>query len=230
MTTNADDVWRLLAELIEAQKETERVIKEESQETERRFRETDRRFEETKQLLQRQSEESDRRFREQSEESDRRFRETERIIQQQNQQLNRQLGELGNRLGEFVEWQVRPAVVQLFQRRGISVNEFHPNISVKRFGEAIEIDLLVVNTDQAILVEVKSKLTETDINEHLERLEKFKRLMPAYRDFHAMGAVAGMVVPEEVASYGYRRGLFVLAQSGDSVVILNDDKFRPRQW
>ncbi|MDT9237277.1 MAG: hypothetical protein P5675_26945, partial [Limnospira sp. PMC 917.15] len=68
---------------------------------------------------------------------------------------------LGNRLGEFVEWQVRPAVVQLFQRRGISVNEFHPNISVKRFGEAIEIDLLVVNTDQAILVEVKSKLTET---------------------------------------------------------------------
>ncbi|MDT9196332.1 MULTISPECIES: hypothetical protein, partial [unclassified Limnospira] len=190
----------------------------------------DRRFEETKQLLQRQSEESDRRFREQSEESDRRFRETERIIQQQNQQLNRQLGELGNRLGEFVEWQVRPAVVQLFQRRGISVNEFHPNISVKRFGEAIEIDLLVVNTDQAILVEVKSKLTETDINEHLERLEKFKRLMPAYRDFHAMGAVAGMVVPEEVASYGYRRGLFVLAQSGDSVVILNDDKFRPRQW
>ncbi|MDT9324033.1 MAG: hypothetical protein P5693_26185, partial [Limnospira sp. PMC 1290.21] len=135
-----------------------------------------------------------------------------------------------NRLGEFVEWQVRPAVVQLFQRRGISVNEFHPNISVKRFGEAIEIDLLVVNTDQAILVEVKSKLTETDINEHLERLEKFKRLMPAYRDFHAMGAVAGMVVPEEVASYGYRRGLFVLAQSGDSVVILNDDKFRPRQW
>ncbi|MDT9221634.1 MAG: hypothetical protein P5702_24205 [Limnospira sp. PMC 1291.21] len=241
MTTNADDVWRLLAELIEAQKETERVIKEESQETERCFRETDRRFreqseesdrrfEETKQLLQRQSEESDRRFREQSEESDRRFRETERIIQQQNQQLNRQLGELGNRLGEFVEWQVRPAVVQLFQRRGISVNEFHPNISVKRFGEAIEIDLLVVNTDQAILVEVKSKLTETDINEHLERLEKFKRLMPAYRDFHAMGAVAGMVVPEEVASYGYRRGLFVLAQSGDSVVILNDDKFRPRQW
>ncbi|MDT9302658.1 MAG: hypothetical protein P5694_18590 [Limnospira sp. PMC 1286.21] len=222
MTINADDVWRLLAELAEAQKETERQFQETErrfQETDRRFQESDRRFEETKQLLQRQSEESERHL-----------RETERIIKQQNQQLNQELGKLGNRLGEFVEWQVRPAVVQLFQRRGIAVNEFHPNISVKRFGEAIEIDLLVVNTDQAILVEVKSKLTETDINEHLERLEKFKRLMPAYRDFHAMGAVAGMVVPEEVASYGYRRGLFVLAQSGDSVVILNDDKFRPRQW
>lgn len=230
MTTNADDVWRLLAELIEAQKETERVIKEESQETERRFRETDRRFEETKQLLQRQSEESDRRFREQSEESDRRFRETERIIQQQNEKLKQQLRKLEDPVGDFIRWQVRPAAIQLFQQPGTYDYQVSAGASAARFGEAIEIDLLVVNTDQAILVEVKSKLTETDINEHLERLEKFKRLMPAYRDFHAMGAVAGMVVPEEVASYGYRRGLFVLAQSGDSVVILNDDKFRPRQW
>ncbi|TRU99330.1 MAG: DUF3782 domain-containing protein, partial [Microcystis wesenbergii Mw_QC_S_20081001_S30D] len=36
MTTTADDVWRLLAELVEAQKETERCF----QETERRFQET----------------------------------------------------------------------------------------------------------------------------------------------------------------------------------------------
>ena len=171
MTTSADDVWRLLGELIEAQKETERVIKEQSQETEHRFRETDRRFEETKQLLQRQSEESDSRSETLRE---RRFRETERIIKQQNEKLNQELGKLGNRLGEFVEWQVRPAVVQLFQQRGIAVNEFHANISVKRFGEALEIDLLVVNSDQAILVEVKSKLSQTDIDEHLERLEKFK--------------------------------------------------------
>jgi len=156
MTTNADDVWRLLAELAEAQKETERQ------------------FQETRQLLQRQSEESDRRFREQSQESDRRFRETERIIKQQNEKLNQELGKLGNRLGEFVEWQVRPAAVQLFQKRGIAVNEFHGDLSVKRFGEALEIDLLVVNSDQAILVEVKSKLSQTDIDEHLERLEKFK--------------------------------------------------------
>ncbi|BAI87882.1 hypothetical protein NIES39_A00410 [Arthrospira platensis NIES-39] len=213
MTTNADDVWRLLGELIEAQKETERLLKEQSQESDRRFRE--------------QSQESDSRSETLRE---RRFRETERIIKQQNEKLNQELGKLGNRLGEFVEWQVRPAAVQLFQKRGIAVNEFHGDLSVKRFGEALEIDLLVVNSDQAILVEVKSKLSQTDIDEHLERLEKFKPLMPRYSDVKAMGAVAGMVVPEEVARYGYRRGLFVLAQSGDSVVILNDDKFRPRQW
>ncbi|MFH7244600.1 MAG: DUF3782 domain-containing protein [Spirulina sp.] len=190
MATTADDVWRLLGELAEAQKETER-----------RFQETDRQLEETR-----------------------------RIIKQQNQHLNEQLGKLGNRLGEFVEWQVRPAVVRLFQERGIAVHEFHDGVSVQRGNEGIEIDLLVVNTTEAVLVEVKSKLTETHVNEHLERLSKFKRLMPRYADVNAMGAVAGMVVPDAVARYAYRQGLFVLAQSGDSVVILNDGTFTPRQW
>ena len=40
-------------------------------------------------------------------ESDHRFRETERLIKEQNQRVDEQLGKLGNRLGEFVEWQVR---------------------------------------------------------------------------------------------------------------------------
>ena len=163
-------------------------------------------------------------------ETERRFQETERLIKQQNQNLNEQLGKLGNRLGEFVEWQVRPAVIRLFQERGIAVHEFYPGASAQRGNEAIEIDLLVVDTTDAVLVEVKSKLTQPDVDEHLERLSKFKRLMPRYGDINAMGAVAAMVVPDEVARYAYRQGLFVLAQSGDSVVILNDDTFQPRTW
>jgi len=39
-----------------------------------------------------------------------------------------------------------------------------------------------------------------------------------------------MVVPHEVGRYAYRQGLFVLAQSGESVVILNDAKFQPKAW
>jgi len=144
--------------------------------------------------------------------------------------VSRQIGELGNRLGEFVEWQVRPAVVRLFQERGIDVHEFHPGISVKRDNEGLEVDLLVVNDRDAILVEVKSKLTQRDVDEHLQRLAKFKRLMPRFRDVKALGAVAAMVVPDEVASYAYRQGLFVLVQSGENVVILNDSEFTPQVW
>lgn len=186
MAKTADDVWRLLSELAEAQKETER-----------RFQETDRRFQETDRQI---------------------------------QQVSQQIGRLGNRLGEFVEWQVRPAAVRLFQERGIAVHELSTDISIQRDGEGLQIDLLVVNSNEAIVVEVKSKLSQTDVDEHLERLAKFKRLMPRYRDIRAMGAVAAMVVPEEIARYAYRQGLFVLAQSGDNVVILNDTAFAPKIW
>ncbi|MBE9247324.1 DUF3782 domain-containing protein [Microcystis aeruginosa LEGE 00239] len=160
-------------------------------------------------------------------------KETDKQIKETDKQINRvskQIGELGNRLGEFVEWQVRPAVVRLFQERGIDVHEFHPGISVKRDNEGLEIDLLVVNDTDAILVEVKSKLTQRDVDEYLQRLAKFKRLMPRFRDVKALGAVAAMVVPNEVASYACRQGLFVLVQSGENVIILNDAEFTPRVW
>jgi hypothetical protein len=144
--------------------------------------------------------------------------------------VSKQIGELGNRLGEFVEYQVRPAVVRLFQERGIDVHELLPGLSVTRDHEGLEIDLLVVNDTDAILVEVKSKLTQRDVDEHLQRLAKFKRLMPRFRDVKALGAVAAMVVPDEVTSYAYRQGLFVLVQSGENVVILNDAEFIPQIW
>jgi hypothetical protein len=45
-----------------------------------------------------------------------------------------------------------------------------------------------------------------------------------------LGAVAAFVIPPDVASYAYRRGLFVIAQSGKDLVILNDSKFQPKAW
>ncbi|AIE75680.1 MULTISPECIES: DUF3782 domain-containing protein [unclassified Synechocystis] len=46
MATTADEVWQLLAELVQTQKETERLMREKSQETDRRFQETDRQIQE----------------------------------------------------------------------------------------------------------------------------------------------------------------------------------------
>ena len=200
MTTTIDDIRQILKELAQSQQELNQSQQELSQAQ--------------KELSQAQKE------------TDKQIKETDKQINR----VSRQIGELGNRLGEFVEWQVRPAVVRLFQERGIDVHEFHPGISVKRDNEGLEVDLLVVNDRDAILVEVKSKLTQRDVDEHLQRLVKFKRLMPRFRDVKALGAVAAMVVPDEVASYAYRQGLFVLVQSGENVVILNDAEFTPQVW
>ncbi len=120
--------------------------------------------------------------------------------------------------------------MRLLQERGIDAYEFCHGSSAWRGGESINIDLMVANTTDVTLVGVTNKLTQADVDTHLERLGKFKRLMPRYGDVRAMGAVAAMVVPNEVARYAYRQGLFVLAQSGDSVVILKDAQFQPQSW
>ena len=218
-TTTLDEVWALFREVAEAQKETGR-----------RFRESDRRFRESERLMKEQSRETERLMKEQSRETERFMKEQSKESDRRLKQLSEQLGRLGNRLGEFVEEMVKPAVVRLFRERGIVVHEVHQDVEVERGDEGIQIDLLVVNDTEAVLVEVKSKLLQADVEMHIERLKKFKRLLPRYGDVRAMGAVAAMVVPKDVARYAYHRGLFVLAQSGESVVILNDGKFQARTW
>ena len=185
------------------------------QETDRKFQETDRKFQET-----------ERKFWETSQETDRKFQETSREIKV----VNESIGRLGNRLGDFVEEMVRPAAVRLFREQGIDVHEVHRGVEASRDGDDIEIDLLVVNTTDLVAVECKSLLSIDDVNQHLTNLNKLKRMLPTYAEKRVMGGVAAMVLPDNVGRYAYRHGLFVIAQSGDHLLIRNDEKFKPHVW
>ncbi len=173
-------------------------------------------------------------------ETDLKFKETDKQIQEMVREakatskevkaVTTSVGRLGNRLGEFVEEAVRPAVVRLFQQCGINVHEVQQNISVKRDGEALEIDLLVVNDLDTVAIECKSNLSIDDINEHLERLAKIKRMIPRYKAHRILGAVAGMVIPDNVAAYAIKKGLYVIAQNGGHLDLANPAVFVPKTW
>jgi hypothetical protein len=212
MTTTADDVWRLLAELTTAQKEaerrfqeTERLLKEQSQETDR--------------LLREQSQETDRRIREQSQETDRRIRE-----------VNKQIGDLGGKWGRFVENMVAPACETLFLRRGIPVHQVSQRMKKRLNGQTLEIDVLVTNENHVLVVEVKSSLGVNDVKDLMDDLRRFREFFPEYAQKQLYGAVAGIEIEEGADKYAYRQGLFVLAQAGEAVSILNDSNFEPRNW
>ena len=229
MTTTADDVWRLLAELVEAQKETERRF----QETDRLFKESEHRFQETERILKEQSLETERRF----QETERRFQETERILKEESQKTDRQIrrmskeiGNLGGKLGLFVENMVSPACETLFLDREIPVHQVSQRVRKKSNGKTLEIDILVTNDNHVLAVEVKSSLSVDDVKEFIEDLKEFSQFFPEYNHKQLYGAVAGMGIEEGVDKYAYRQGLFVLAQSGETVTILNDDKFQPKVW
>ena len=144
--------------------------------------------------------------------------------------LSRQMGRFSNQLGEFAESMVVPAARKIFLSRGIPVHSVSRNIDGNRNGKAIEVDILVVNKEHAVAVEVKNRPTAKHVNEHLERLAIFKEIFPIYQDYKLLGAIAGISFDDNVASYAYRQGLFVLGQSGETVTILNDDRFQPTVW
>lgn len=182
-------------------------------ETDQRFKQTDRQFQDT----------------------DKKFQDTDKKIQDTDKQikeLKKVIGQLGGRLGDFVEEMVKPAAVRLFLERGLDVRQVFQNVA--RYDDQgqflMEIDLLVVDTDTAVAIECKSNCSVDDVVEHLDRLSLFKEYFPQYAAFHLYGAVAAMVMPDEVARFAYRKGLYVLAQSGETIQIRNDDRFRPREW
>ncbi len=51
-----------------------------------------------------------------------------------------------------------------------------------------------------------------------------------YKNYQAYGAVAGIEINEGIDPYAYKKGLFVIKPSGDTVAIINDDNFQPMTW
>lgn len=165
--------------------------------------------------------------------TDKKFQETDKKLQETDRRIDKvaqMIDKLGGRLGDFVEDSVRPAAVRLFRERGIDVHEVHRNVEAQRGNEGIEVDLLVVNDSDIVAIECKSNLSLDDVKEHLERLDKLKRLLPTYANKRVMGAVAAMVIPDNVAKYAYRQGFYVIGQSGDHLLIRNDERFTPKAW
>jgi len=155
---------------------------------------------------------------------------TQKETSREIKEVNKSVGRLTNRLGEFVEEAVRPSAVKLFRARGIDIHEVQQNVSANRDGEGLEIDLLVVNNKDVVVIECKSNLSIDDVNEHLERLEKVKRLLPDHKDKRISGAVAGMVIPANVAAYAIKKGLYVIGQNGEHLELRNDESFAAKVW
>ena len=213
----------------EAKKRAEREAEEAKLRVEEARLRAEREAEETKKRAEREAEQARLRAEREAEAKASRMDFDKRM-----KELSKQLGGHANRLGEFVQEMVKPAVVRLFQERGLPVHQVLPNMEGKSKDNQpqveIEVDLVVVNTQVLIAVECKSHLTQEAVDEHLERLTLFKRCFPQFANYVVLGAVAGMVMSKEVSRYAHKNGLFVLAQSGSSIEIRNPSGFDAKEW
>ncbi|RMI14662.1 MAG: DUF3782 domain-containing protein [Calditrichaeota bacterium] len=212
------ETWRGFEEL----KERFRDLEERFRDTDQRFKETEQRFRETDQQIKN----TDRRL-------DRLFRRMERAIEKMSQkvdQTSERVDKLTGKWGAFVEGLVIPGVLRLFKDRGIELEYVSARAKRTLNGHHMEIDILAHNEEYAVVIEAKSTLTVEDVREHLETLKNFKIFFPQFKNHKVLGAVAGIVIEENADRFAYKNGLFVIGQTGDTVKILNDSKFKPRVW
>ena len=93
-------------------------------------------------------------------------------------------------------------------------------------------DITLENGDKVMIVEVKSKPTTEDINEHVERMQKLR----AWADFRDdkrkfLGAIAGTIISENVKTYAFKNGFFIIQPSGETFdIVPPEGGYTPKEW
>ena len=155
-------------------------------------------------------------------------KETNRIVRENAHQI----GKLGKRFGDVVEYMVAPNLREKFRELGYDFPSVTQNsdVSDRKNNISLEIDVKLENGDKAMLVEVKAKLTTEDVQDHIDRLEKMRK----YADLHGdkrtfLGAVASVVLTDNVKEYALKQGFFVIEPSGETFNIISPDN-KPKEW
>ena len=169
-------------------------------------------------------------------ETDRQLKETDRILKEDSKrlkdELNTQIGALTNLFGDVTEAMVAPKICEKFEEFGLIFPQANPNA---RFNDRInkisfEVDIMLENGDKAMLIEAKTKLTDERVDKHILRLEKMRK----YADLHGdkrifLGAVAGIVLIDEVKDYALSKGLYFIEYEGENFHITPPSD-NPKEW
>lgn len=180
------------------------------------FKETDKKWQE-----------SDRKWQESRQETDRRLRQIAEEMELDLKRTRQEVAKVSDALGRFAENMVAPAIVRIFNDRGIPISETAQRVRSPL--RRIEYDIVAVNEHDVVVVSVKTRLNAEHVKQFVdERLTIFKEVFPRYHDMHVFGAVAGMSIEQEADIYAINQGLFVLTQSGENVTLVNPQDFQPR--
>jgi hypothetical protein len=216
MATTSEDVWRLLAELTAAQKETDRQLKE----TDRQLKEVSQQQKETELLLKEVSQ--------QQKENAQQQKETDKQLKE----LGKQIGGLGAKFGSFTEGLALPSMETILgQQFGMEV--ISPSVRVSKEGQHLEIDVLAYSNGElntAYIVEVKSHVRQEDITQLKSILQRFRRFFPEHKDKKLYGILAAVDLSPELREKILQEGLYV-ARIHDQVFELDiPDNFQPQTY
>ena len=191
------DVWKILKELGQAQKRTEKVMartKAEITESQKKTEEAQQRVAEAQKETERVMALTKKEVAEAQKKTERVQQETKEALKELSKNLDKASGNFNNKWGRFLEGFVRGNLLALLRERGIPVERVQPRFEIppKHGQMAGDFDLLAINGREIVAVEVKTTLTKEKLYKFLAHLKKFKEYFPEYNDRVIYGGVAYM--------------------------------------
>ena len=178
--------------------------------------------------------ETDRKFQEVAERQMREVAERRREIDLQIKETNRHISKLGGRFGEVIEYMVMPNLLGKFRELGFVFSKAYPHAILEDENRNFitEIDITLEDGDKVMLVEVKTKPDIEDIKEHVERMEKVRAYVNKRNDKRKyLGAIAGMVINENVKIFAFKNGFYIIQPSADTFDITAPEGcYTAREW
>jgi len=161
-------------------------------------------------------------LRENGKEIDRRMEESDRKLKERMNELNSQFI---SQSGHIIEGLMEPSAMKMFQDKGYDIDRCWKNFSKydKSMGKKLEVDLLLLDDEVAIIVEVKINCTRRHIDHFIEQMAYFKKVCPEYADKEIMLAIAAVNYDRSAAEYAHKQGLFVIRVFNDNIFALDSN-------
>ncbi len=125
--------------------------------------------------------------------------------------------------GRLVEELCKPAAFKLFKDEGIEVERVYEGIRKMKVDgqDVMEIDVALCDTTVAVIVEVKSRCGNREIDHFLKQMEHCKEWYPDFADKELRVAVAAIQYDDGTITYALSKGLYVLKLSGEDTFTMS---------
>lgn len=159
-------------------------------------------------------------LRENGKEIDRRMEESDRKLKDRIDKLTTRFT---SQSGHILEGLMEPSAMKMFQDKGYNIDRCWKNFKrhVKDIGKKLEVDLLLLDDEIAIIVEVKINCTKQDIDHFINQMQSFKEICPEYADKEIMLAIAAINYDRDADKYAHEQGLFVIRVYDDRIFALD---------
>ena len=146
------------------------------------------------------------------------------------QQLRKMAGFADNRWGQLIEALVEGNVVDVFRKAGVPVYRQFRRVRSRIEDTWREYDLVAVGDSVAVVVEVKTTLTPSDVRQFVERIGDFREWRPDHARPQILGALAYLTAEGESARTAEAAGFYLIHAASGSARLVNSEGFQPRDF